>query len=98
MARTEVPNRRPLLEKVMPSLAAKREEAERTAREEHERLAQEHAEAVRRHEEEREARNAEVKELRRGYEAGDTEAVERYVSLVLANSSYSEGFPREFGV
>jgi len=26
------------------------------------------------------------------------EAVERYISLVLANSAYPEGFPREFGV
>jgi restriction system protein len=98
MARTGVPDRRPLLEKVMPSLAAKREEAERAAREEHERLAQEHAEAVRSYEEEQEPRNAEVRELRRGYEEGDPEAVERYISLVLANSAYPEGFPREFNV
>jgi restriction endonuclease Mrr len=79
MARKGVPDRRPLLEKVMPSLAAKREETERAAREEHERLAQEHAEAVRRYEEEQEARNAEVRELRRGYEEGDPEAVERFI-------------------
>jgi len=98
MARTGVPDRRPLLEKVMPSLAAKREEAERAAREEQGRLMQEYAEAVRRHEEEQEAKNAEVRELRRGYEAGELEAVEGYVSLVLANSAYPEGFPREFGV
>jgi restriction system protein len=43
------------------------------------RLAQEHAEAVRRYEEEQEARNAEVRELRRGYEEGDPEAVERFI-------------------
>ena len=97
-ARMGVPERRPLMEKLRPSLVAKREEAERAAREELGRLTREHEEAERRHEEERAARNAEVEAFRQDYEAGEPEAVERYVSLVLANSAYPEGFPREFGV
>lgn len=97
-AQMGVPAKRSLMERLRPSLVAKREEAERAAREELERLTREHAEAERRHEEERTARNAEVEGFRRDYEAGEPEAVERYVSLVLANSAYPEGFPREFGV
>ena len=97
-ARVGVPEKRPLMERLRPSLAAKREEAERAAREEHERLEREHAEAAERYEEERAARNAGVEALRRGYEAEEPEAVEQYASLVLANSAYPEGFPREFGV
>lgn len=65
---------------------------------EHARLTREHEDAESRHEEERNAKNAEIEAFRRGYEAGEPEAVERYVSLVLANSAYPEGFPREFGV
>ncbi len=97
-ARLGVPEKRPIMERLRPSLVARREEAERAAREEHERLIREHEEAERRHDEERAARNAEVEAFRRGYEAGEPEAVERYVSLVLANSAYPEGFPRELGV
>ena len=97
-ARLGVPERRPLMERLRPSLAAKREEAERAAREEHERLGREHAEAEGRYKEEQSARNAGVEALRRGYEAEEPEAVEQYLSLVLANSAYPEGFPREFGV
>lgn len=97
-AQMGVPEKRPVMERLRPSLVAKREEAERAAREELERLTREHEEAGRRHDEGQAARNAEVEEFRRGYEAGEPEAVERYVSLVLANSAYPEGFPREFGV
>jgi restriction endonuclease Mrr len=74
MARKGVPDRRPLLEKVMPSLAAKREETERAAREEHEPLAQEHAEAVRRYEEgdpEAVERFIEAREVLEELEAGN---------------------------
>ena len=97
-ARVGVPERKPLMEKLRPSLAARRQEAEQAAREEHERLMRAHEEAERRYKEEQTARNVDVEALRRGYEAGDPEAVEKYVSLVLANSAYPEGFPREFGV
>ena len=97
-ARMGVPKERPLMERLRSSLAARREEAERAAHEEYERLAREHEEAARRHDEGRAARNAEVEAFRRGYEAREPEAAERYVSLVLANSAYPEGFPREFGV
>jgi restriction system protein len=97
-ARMQVPPKRPFIEKIRPDLAARREEAERAVHREYERLVYEHGEAARRHGLERQARNAEVQELRRGYEAGEPEAVERYISLVLANSAYPEGFPREFGV
>lgn len=98
VASVGVPKRRPLVEKLRPSLAVRREEAERAARMAHERLVWTHEEAAEKHREEQEARNAEVAAFRRGYEAGDPEAVERYVSLVLANSAYPEGFPREFVV
>lgn len=97
-AQMGVPEKRALMERLRPSLVARREDAERAAGEEHERLAREHEEAERRHEEEQSAKNAEVEAFRRGYEAGEPEALERYVSLVLANSAYPEGFPREFGV
>ena len=93
-----VPAKRPFMEWLRPSLTTKREEAEQAARDEHDRLSREHEEAVQRHKEEQASRNAEVEEFRRGYEVGETEAVERYVSLVLANSAYPEEFPREFNV
>lgn len=59
-AKVGIPEKRPLMERLRPSLAARREEAERAAREEHERLEREHAEAVGRYEEERAAGNAGV--------------------------------------
>ena len=93
MVHMDVPAKRPLMERLRASLAAKREEAERAAQAEHERLSREYEEAVGRHEEERASRNAEVEEFRRGYEAGETEAVERYVSLVLSNSAYPGRVP-----
>ncbi len=96
MASVGVPKRRPLIEKLRPSLSARREEAERAARAAHERLVVAYDEAVKEYRKEKEARNAEVEAFRQGYEAGEPEAVERYVSLVLANSAYPEGFPREF--
>lgn len=98
IAQMDVPAKRPLMERLRSSLAAKREEAEQAAQAKHERLSREHEEFVERHEEGQASRNAEVEEFRRDYEAGESEAVERYVSLVLANSAYPEGFPREFGV
>lgn len=98
VTRMEVPSRRPLIEKLRPSLTAKREEAERTAQTMYERLVQKHDEAVRRHAEEQRERSAEVDEFRQGCEAGEVEAVEKYISLVLSNSVYPEGFPREFNV
>ncbi|QIN84500.1 restriction endonuclease [Rubrobacter tropicus] len=96
--RLGVPEKRVLIERLRPSLAAKREAAEDAAREEYRRLKREHEEAERRHDEERAAKNAEVEGLRQGYESGEPESVEKYVSLVLANSAYPQGFPREFGV
>ena len=70
------------MERLRPSLAARREEAERGALEVHERLTTwEHEEAERRYDEERVARNAEVEEFRRGYEAGELEAVSCLVVL-----------------
>lgn len=93
-----VPKRRPLVEKLRPSLAVRREEAESAARKAHERLVLAHEDAAKKHREEQKVRNAEVEAFWRGYEAGEPEAVERYVSLVLANSTYPEGFPREFVV
>lgn len=98
VARMEVPSRRPLIEKLRPSLTAKREEAERAAQTMYERLVQKHDEAVSRHEEKQRERNVEVEEFRRGYESGEVEEVEKYISLVLSNSVHPEGFPREFNV
>jgi restriction system protein len=40
-------------------------------------------------------RKKEVKTFRSAYESGQPEAIERYVSLVLANSSFPDGFQRE---
>jgi restriction system protein len=65
---------------------------------EYERLVAAYAEAAKRHEEEQAQRNAEVESFKRNYEGGEAEAVERYLALVLANSAYPEGFPREFNV
>ncbi|MCA1716936.1 MAG: restriction endonuclease [Actinobacteria bacterium] len=96
VARVGVPKKRPLIEKLNPSLAAKRIEAEQAAHAEYERLMQAHAAAVRKHKNEQVARNAEVEKFKQNYEAGDAEAVESYVSLVLSNSVYPEGFSREF--
>jgi len=60
---------------------------------------------IRAWEEEREAfevaraqRTDQVVKFRSAYEAGKPEAIEDYVSLVLANSSYPEGIPREYKV
>lgn len=47
------------------------------------------------YEADRAQRNDEVKTFRSAYEGGQPEAIERYVSLLLANSSYPEGFQRE---
>jgi restriction system protein len=96
IASAGVPKRRPLLERINPSLADKRLEAEQAARAEYERLMRAHVAAARQYEEDRAARSAEVERFKREYEAGDAEAVEKYVSLVLSNSAYPEGFPREF--
>lgn len=98
VARMEVPSRRPLIEKLRPSLTVKREEAERAAQAMYEQLVQKHDEAVSRHEEEQRERNVEIEKFRRGYESGEVEEVEKYISLVLSNSVYPEGFPREFNV
>lgn len=98
VAQMGVPGKRPLMEKLRPSLTARREEAEQAAQAMHEQLVRKHDEAVRRREEEQRERNVEVEEFRRGYESGEVEEVEKYVSLVLSNSVYPEGFPREFGV
>lgn len=98
MARAGVPKKKPLLETFKLASAAKREEAEQSARAEYERLVEAHAEAAKRYEEEQAERNAEVERFKRNYEDGEAEAVERYLALVLANSAYPEGFPREFNV
>lgn len=43
-------------------------------------------------------RNDEVRRFRSGYESGQLEAIERYASLILANSSYPDGFQRGYKV
>lgn len=90
-----VPAERKMVERLRPKRRIEREEAEQRA-------ADRHAEAVdewqRRRdlfEESRRRRNDEVAAFRREYEAGSREAVERYVSLVLAASALPDGLDRE---
>ena len=81
------------MERLRPSLVARREDAERAAREEHERLTREHEEAERRTKRSSPRRMPEVEAFRRGYEAGEPEALERYVSLVLRELRLPRGVP-----
>lgn len=94
-AAAHVPRERPTLERLGLSSKSKRLAAEKGAEAAHE-AAVAHWESHRQaYEAARQAHNGEVEAFRAAYEAGDPEAVERYVSLVLASSAFPEGFTRE---
>jgi restriction system protein len=97
-AELAVPKRRGLIERVSTKTRETREAAEREAdrllaerlRAREERLA-DHQEAQKEH-------NASVEAFRESYEAGDPEAVERYISLVLASSVFPTTFSGDYAV
>lgn len=93
-----VPAERPVLERLRLASGQKRRQAEQQALEAYEIAMAEYAEAQRRHQTEVDARTHEVSEFRSAYECGEAEAVERYVSLVLASSAFPAGFDRDCGV
>jgi restriction system protein len=90
-----VPAEKPVLERLRLASKDRRIQAEQQAQEAYEIAMAEHAEAQRRHQATVDARASEVGEFRTSYEAGDPDAVERYVSLVLASSAFPSGFARD---
>jgi restriction system protein len=90
----DVPARRGVMERVRPKLKQRREELERLAETTHQVAVAEWEKQREAHEAEQAQRRVEVAEFRGFYEAGDRDAVERYVSLVLAGSALPEGLER----
>jgi restriction system protein len=94
-AQFSVPVERPVLEKLRLASRTKRQELEAEA-------AAAYRDALQRWQRDKEAyeaeqgrRNQTLHDLRSAYEAGDREAVEQYISLVLAGSALPPGFPSE---
>ena len=94
-AAAQVPRERPMLERVGLSSKSKRLAAEQEAEAAHEAAVAQWESHRQAYEAARRAHNGEIEAFRAAYEAGDPEAVERYVSLVLASSAFPEGFTRE---
>jgi restriction system protein len=93
-----VPEERRLVERLSKKALQAREEAERNADnllDERRRAWQERKQA---HELRQREHNEAVESFRKTYEAGDPEAVESYLSLVLARSVFPQTFSRECAV
>lgn len=94
----QVPAERPVLERLKFKSKAKRESAVVEARATHEAWDNAWQHERRAYEAARDARNDVVRAFRAAYETGHPEGIEQYVSLVLANSSYPDGFVRDYKV
>jgi restriction system protein len=94
-AELAVPQPRPLIERVSAKARQARAEAEERARAVFEERRAAYAERVRQHQQAQEKHNRTVAEFRSAYERGDPDAIERYVSLVLAQSAYPSSFSRD---
>lgn len=90
----DVPAPRPFLERLRLASRDKRLRLEAAATELYERAVAEHQAGTRLHQERQAQRNREVDAFRAAYEHGEQDAVERYVSLVLAASAFPDGFER----
>ncbi len=96
--RLGVPAARGVIERMRPKLREQRERAEAAADEEHARDTARWNEERERHETDLHRRRHEVEAFKRDYEAGVRDAVEHYVSLVLAASALPDGLERECAV
>lgn len=94
----QVPAERPFLERLGLKSRTKRQAADDRARATHASWLQHWNQGRRAYEDTRQEQNEEVEAFRSAYERGEVDSIERYVSLVLANSSFPEGFHRECDV
>lgn len=94
----QVPQERPLLERFSAKSKQRREAAAVRASDTLDSWIGAWEEERATYELEQAQQNDQVVMFRSAYEAGDPQAVENYVSLVLANSSYPEGLQREYKV
>lgn len=90
-----VPRERPLLEGLRFVSRSKRFESEAAATHAHQSAMAAFLKDRAAHEKAQAEQNAEVGAFRQDYESGDPDAVERYVSLVLAASALPSGLDRE---
>jgi restriction system protein len=90
-----VPSERPILEKLRIASRSKRIELETAALKAYDQAMREFTQAREAHEEQQAEHNAAVDTFRDAYESAETEAVERYISLVLAGSALPSGLERD---
>lgn len=93
-----VPAQRPLVERLSKKAVTARLEAEAKAEAVYEERCRAHAVREAAHERAQREHNTGVDTFRSAYEDGEPEAVEQYVSLVLARSMHPSSFPGEVGV
>jgi restriction system protein len=91
-AELRVPEPRPLIERIAKKALNARLEAEQAAERTFAQRRDAYAQRVREHQRAQEEHNATVEAFRAAYEAGEVDAVERYISLVLAQSAYPSTF------
>jgi len=96
--RERVPREKPFLERLKVKSTQQREAAEERAGKTLASWVGAWEEERDTHEVDRAQRNDQVMKFRSAYETGEPEAIEHYVSLVLANSSYPEGLQRDYKV
>jgi restriction system protein len=94
-AHVGVPAERPFAEAFSKKVKERREKAEAEADSHHRRAVASWQSQRDRFEQDREKNNESVQRFRRDYERGVVEAIEQYVSLVLAASSLPDGITRE---
>lgn len=91
----QVPAERPILEGLRLRSKAKRLAAEERAAGTHRQMVDQWQQERTRFEDDRKRHNDEVDRFRADYEQGEPSAVERYASLVLASSTFPDGFERD---
>lgn len=93
-----VPPKKPLTERFSKKIAARRAELERQADELLARRMQVYEDRKALYERDQQEQNRSIDALKSAYEAGDPDAIERYLSLVLAASVYPSTFTGDYEV
>ncbi|MGJ3203683.1 restriction endonuclease [Geobacillus stearothermophilus] len=93
------------VESLLPFLKKEREKLEKQAQDEYNEHLQEYEKAYNdylaekeKYEKEQDEYNKEIDEWRANFEAGDPEAIEKYINVVLENSAYPEEIEKEYEV
>jgi restriction system protein len=94
-----------IFESLLPFLRDKREKLEKQAQDEYNNHLAEYEKAYNdyliekeKYEKEQDEYNKEIDEWRKNFEAGDPEAIEKYINVVLENSIYPEEIDKEYEV